>query len=582
MKNKEPFASSMISVHLVLTFWISFFVILAMVLAAILLYIKFSNTLTNIVRTNSIQMVEQVAGTLNSYIEGMISISDQIIETLNTNSVSDREQVENILNAAYKHRNDIVSIAIFENDGSPIAYIPNNLNIKKNVDIKKQHWYLSAIINKGKYYFSSPHVQNIFEKQYRWVVTISRSIYPGNNTIPEASVLVIDMNFNSMEESCNKITIGSRGYAFILDENNSIIYHPQQQIIYSNIKQENVGLIGDNGDGVYTDTEGDRIVVVRSLKHTNWKLIGISYLSDAKATRDDVINFVGALLAIAILFVIAIANIMSRKITDPIVKLTEVMGKVEEGNLEIRADENSYLEVSCLGKSFNHMIDRINKLMEQIKAEQQELRKSELKALQAQINPHFLYNTLDSIAWMCERNKGDGAVIMVQALANLFRYSISKGNEITTVRDELNHAENYFIIQKIRFKDQFDYVIEADESAMSCITLNIILQPIIENAIYHGINMLVDKGKIHVKVKDLGDSILMQVSDNGVGMPEKVLKSIFEQEAASSYGIGVKNVHNRIQIYFGKNYGLSFKSELDVGTTVNIRIPRIERKDWRG
>jgi two-component system sensor histidine kinase YesM len=578
-KMKKIFTNGLRSIHFVLTLWISIFVLVAMIIVAVLLYSKFTNTLTRTVKTNSMQMVEQVAGTLNSYIEEMITISDEIIRDLNAYLIIGSEPVEDTLNATYKTRKDLVSIAFFRSNGSPVAIAPKGLTIKPNSNIVNQSWYLSAARAGDKYVFSSPHVQNIFKGRYSWVVTISRTVSLKNSSIPEKSVFAIDMNFKSMEESCSKITIGSRGYVFILDENNNIIYHPQQQMIYSNIKSEDLEFISGKADGEYTYTDGNSIIVIRSLKHTNWKLIGISYLEDAKATRDEVIRFLGFLLIIAMFFLIIIAVIMSRQITKPIVRLTEAMSEVEKGNLQVHTDENSFYEVSYLGQSFNHMIDRINELLEQIKAEEQELRKSELKALQAQINPHFLYNTLDSILWMCERNEGEGAVIMVQALANLFRFSISKGNELINIRDEIKHAESYLIIQKIRFKDQFEYFIEADESTLPCKTLKIILQPMIENAIYHGINKMVDKGRIDIKIKDRGDSILMQVIDNGLGMTEDVLEGILEQESTFSYGIGVKNVHNRIQIYFGKEYGLSFVSEPDMGTTVNISIPRIEGKE---
>ncbi len=575
-KIKMLFSNSLSSVQFVLSFWISLFALSAMITVAIVMFLKFNNTLTANVITNSVQVVDQVMMTLNSYINNTMDVSDRIVTDMNTYFISDKQAVVDTLNTAYKLRDDIVSMTVFDEKGNVVAAAPLGLEVKNNVNITEQDWYRSSMQSYTPYTFSPPHVQNIYKGKYNWVVTLSRKLDLYNSSISGNAVFTIDMNFNSIEENCSRVTIGSRGYVFILDENDNIIYHPQQQMIYSSIKNEDIGFISGKPDGEYVQAENNSVVVIRSLDQTNWKLIGISFLKDAEATRVEVISFLGRLFMIAIILVTMIAVVMSRRISKPLVRLTETMDKVEKGDLTIHSYEDGFYEVSRLRHSFNHMIDRINELLERIKSEEQELRKSELKALQAQINPHFLYNTLGSILWMCERNDGKGAVVMVQALANLFRISISKGNEIITIKEELQHAESYLIIQKVRYKEQFEYSIDVDENIKNCKSLKIILQPMIENAIYHGIDRMVDKGKITIRIKDCGDTILMQVIDNGLGMPESVLNHILESESSNSYGIGVKNVHHRIQIYFGKEYGLSFQSELDEGTTVNIRIPKIE------
>lgn len=573
---KRIFSNSLSSVQFVLTFWISVFALAAMVTVAIVMFLKFSNTLTANVVTNSAQVVDQVAIALNSYINNTIDVSDRIVSDLNNYFYTDKQSVVNTLETAYKLRDDILTMTVFDGEGEVVAAAPQGLEVKDNIDITQQDWYKASLESLTPFTFSPPHVQNVYKGKYNWVVTLSRKLNLYNKEVPGSSVFTMDMNFSSIEENCSSVTIGSRGYVFILDENDNIIYHPQQQMIYSSIKEEDIGFIGGKEDGEYVHAESSRVVVIRSLAHTNWKLVGISYLEDAAVTQAELVAFLAKLFAIAVVLVIMIAVVMSRRISKPLVRLTETMDKVEQGDLTVHSTEDSFYEVSRLRHSFNHMIDRINELLERIKSEEQELRKSELKALQAQINPHFLYNTLGSILWMCERGDGKGAVVMVQALANLFRISISKGNEMITIKDELQHAESYLIIQKIRYKDQFEYSIEADGSVMGCKSLKIILQPMIENSIYHGIDRMVDKGEIKIRVKDCGDTILMQVIDNGLGMPDEVLKSILESESSNSYGIGVKNVHHRIQIYFGREYGLSFESEPDEGTTVSIRIPKIK------
>ena len=232
-----------------------------------------------------------------------------------------------------------------------------------------------------------------------------------------------------------------------------------------------------------------------------------------------------------------------------------------------------------LSDSFEHMSNRIKQLMERVRTEETELRKTELKALQAQINPHFLYNTLDSIQWMCEQGKNEDAMKMVSALAKLFRISISRGHELIPIKDELQHAKNYLVIQSYRYRNQFSYSFDIETRLEHYLCNKITVQPLIENAIYHGIDRMVDEGEIKISVKeapDNKDDILITVEDNGVGMTEEQCRKILRKERSDSSGIGVKNVNDRLKIYFGEKYGLTIKSELDVGTIVTVRIPKIE------
>ena len=267
---------------------------------------------------------------------------------------------------------------------------------------------------------------------------------------------------------------------------------------------------------------------------------------------------------------------ISAKISQPIKRLEKQMKRLESGDFEISVEEKGEDEVRRLSKAFNLMVAKIKMLMDQIITEQEGKRKSELKALQAQINPHFLYNTLDSIIWMNENKNYEGVTVMVAALAKLFRISLSRGHEIICIADELEHARNYLTIQKIRYKDKFEYTIDAEPGLQSERTLKLILQPIIENAIYHGISPLNEKGIIKISVTSEGNNILFQVSDNGYGIKPEILKELLVKESTSyhSGGVGLKNVNERIKLFYGEEYGIEIKSEIDVGTVVNIRIPR--------
>ena len=290
------------------------------------------------------------------------------------------------------------------------------------------------------------------------------------------------------------------------------------------------------------------------------------------------------LLLVIVLFVAAFTGmILSKVLAKPAKELTKAM-KAFEKNAEnytytqVRGTE----ELMMLSDSFDHMVRRIQKLMEQVRQEEITLRKTELKALQAQINPHFLYNTLDAIAWLCEEGRNKDAEDMVTSLAKLFRISISKGHELITIEKEIQHAQSYLRIETFRYKNQFTYTFDVDENCLGYLCNKITLQPIIENAIYHGLNRMVDEGEITIRIREDGDDIILSVEDNGIGMTEEQCQEILRKEPGDRTGIGIKNVNDRIKIYFGEEYGLTITSELDEGTCVDIRMPKVEKGDYDG
>ena len=235
-------------------------------------------------------------------------------------------------------------------------------------------------------------------------------------------------------------------------------------------------------------------------------------------------------------------------------------------------------EVEHLGKSIKNMLGRIKVLMSDLVAEHNAKRKSEFDTLQSQINPHFLYNTLDIIVWMIENENSDKAVNIVTALAKFFRISLSKGKNIITVKDEVEHVRNYLMIQNMRFKNRFEYSIDVDEEVLSYSSLKLMLQPLVENAIYHGMEFMDGDGEIDVKVFKEDDSLYFTITDNGLGMSEDMVETLLSKDFVPSKkgsGIGVKNVNERIKLYFGSEYGLKVESEPDEGTKITIHLPAV-------
>ena len=393
----------------------------------------------------------------------------------------------------------------------------------------------------------------------------------------EEAWVAVDLRFGSISSYINNVGIGQHGYCFLMDES-GILYHPQQQLIYSQLKSEDTDTLADLPDGTYS--ESNVIYVLQTVEGSPWRVVGVSYV-DELVTSSLWENFwLLALAAVAILLAALVSSIViSRALSRPLKGLSRAMRLFEKNaGTFTYAPVGGAREVQELSESFSHMVVKIQHLMETVRREEINLRKTELKALQAQINPHFLYNTLDSIAWMCEQGRNDEAVQMVNALAQLFRISISRGHELIPIRSELRHAESYLKIQKHRYKNQFSYRFDVDESCLDFLCNKITLQPIIENAIYHGINGLVDEGEIVITLRADGSDVVFTVADNGVGMEEEQIQAILRKERSDHTGIGIKNVNDRLKIYFGEGYGITIDSEPDVGTTVTIRMPQVREE----
>lgn len=535
----------------------------------------YRGSLYQAVTMNSEQVVSQAANTIENYSNGMKEDIQLIGDKIRT--ADSREESSEILNLMAQMRSEVIAIVIYDKAGNVLEYGSKGLELKhpgqKNLSFDPE------LFEKEEYAITAPHVQNLFSNSYPWVVTVEQKVpmklYGGD------VYLTMDIKFSSIAAYVDNVGVGSQGYCYVMDANGDIVYHPQQQLIFSGLKKEDLAMVSGLKDGVHK--EGDILYSVKTLEDGNWRVIGVSYTTELIQSKIyEVLRLIGTNAFVCMLIAIVIIFIIAQRVSKPIKNLVGAMKEFEQdaGNYKYEPEEGIY-ELQTLSVSFEHMVMIIQGLMEQVKQEEITLRKTELKALQAQINPHFLYNTLDSIQWMCEQKEMEKAVVMVSALAKLFRISISKGRELISVEDEINHAKNYLIIQSFRYKNQFKYRFEVDENVLSYYCNKITLQPIIENAIYHGIEQMVDEGEIVIRARETEEDIIFVVSDNGVGMTQEKCQKILKKDLGDNHGIGIKNVNDRIKIYFGEQYGLSVESELDEGTTITIRFPKITETEGK-
>lgn len=540
-------------------------IVFVAVIIALLFFNKlFRDSIEQTAITNAEQSVDQVAVTINNYTNDMIDIMDKLYE----NSIEEPESQEELFSDLIEIRNDVVMIATYD-------IHDNNTGIWSNYDTKEMIYTNLSLYSvpadaPENISISAPHVVSVLDNYYPWVVTITKS---AEESFSNAAKIAIDVQFSGIARYIDEVGIGQHGYCFIMDGEGNVIYHPQQQLIYAGLKNENseIRMLTD-GSHLYEGV----IYTVKNLDNSDWKIIGVTFLDETVNPRVYTMSIVSILILLLVVLISFLSgSLFSYLFTKPVKKLSNAM-RAFENNASGFVFEPivGAVEVNRLSDSFEHLVVRIQQLMEEVKNEENTLRKTELKALQAQINPHFLYNTLDSISWMCEEGRNEDAVLMVNALAKLFRISISRGQEIIPIEKEVQHAECYLQIQKYRYTNQFDYEFDVDENCKEYLCNKITLQPMIENALYHGLNMI-DEGFIKISIHEDGDDVIMSVEDNGVGMTEEQMSRLLENDKTDKHGIGVKNVNDRIKIYFGDKYGITVKSELDEGTCVSIRIPKI-------
>lgn len=530
-------------------------------------------------------IIQQMNQNIDSYIDYMeniaylISSNEDVQDYLFDEKIDNegRYRILNQLQTILDSRSDIRNVGIISKNGRMLIN-DGSKSVNQDLDLNTQEWYATAPEKPNGPILTSSHVQHIISGERPWVITLSRGIRDRSGSGEKEGVFFIDLNYSAISELCDQSTVGTKGYAFILDAKGNIVYHPQQQQLYNELQTENISLIMDTDeDTVLTGTGNDgKLYSISRSEKTGWTVVDCTnvkeLLSKSRQAQSVYVLTAIILVIVALLF----SRFMARSITLPIQKLRDSMKKVQEGDFSVSdVVVDSKNEIGSLTKSFDVMTHRIHELMEQNVHEQEEKRKSELKALQSQINPHFLYNTLDSIIWMAEGKKNEEVVLMTASLARLLRQSISNEDEVVPIANEVEYARGYLTIQKMRYKDKLEFQIEVDSSILYIPLIKLVLQPIIENAIYHGLKYKESKGLLIVKgfMKD-GNAVL-QVIDDGVGMDEETLAHIYDKHKVNyhSNGVGVYNVQKRLKLYYGEDYGITYTSELGKGTTATITIP---------
>lgn len=544
-----------------------------------------------LIRQNDIKdtqnQMERLVNTVEQYLKDMRKISGSanynIIQTFDVSSPEFNQQLSFLYDS---NKDKIQSIALYDTEGELMAAEPVILQ-KKGVNAGQQPWFTQAMAEIENMHFSTPHIQNLFQddaKRYHFVISLSRAVDVIDGDRPENGVLLVDLKYSYLEEMMNRMNDSNRGrYYYVCDGAGNLIYHPYYNKINRGLFRENTDIVCTSEDGVYKKMRSEdgnkQTVIISTIAYTGWKMVGV-VRQDARTDSLEQFRIYMVVIVIMLIMMLLLVNrIVSKKISSPILKLDASVRAYEAGEKPDIYIGGSY-EIRHLGNSIQSSYEEIERLMKEIMEEQNERRKSELAALQSQINPHFLYNTLESITWMIESGKNQDAVFMISELAKLFRISLSRGKTIISIKDELQHCRNYMNIQKYRYKERFETEYDISEEIYSFCTVKLILQPILENAIYYGVGDM-DKDedpRIVVRGWKQEQDIYIAVSDNGIGMRREDVENILtgnQKAIKHGSGVGLINVHTRIRLMFGKKYGLIVESEPDEGTTVTIHLPAV-------
>jgi two-component system sensor histidine kinase YesM len=550
-----------------------------MTLLGVVLYYSVGNIFLDDTLKDTEQTIHKSAEQIELYIDKLKGISYLIANDPHTISYIESNEFEAetellIENAMYTD-SFINSIIIASIDGRILSN-EASINMTVSDDMMSEPWYVSAI--SSNLVLTGARMTNFSMDKDDWVISIRQEIMDSNGD--NIGLVIIDVKYLVIDQLLEETDLGSDGYSFILNDHGDVVYHNDTRYFTdSDLKND---LVDISTMYVGYHQEMNKLTYTESIEGTNWSLYGVSSLDGLDVFRRQLLETLILVEIVLMILVIGTGFYIANIVTKPIKKLENAMLNINQTFMKLNVDEISSHEIKSLANHFNDMIDEIKRLMNEVTVNEKYLRTYELNALHSQINPHFLYNTLDTIVWMAEFEDSEAVINITKSLANFFRLSLSKGKELITLEDEISHAREYLFIQKQRYDEKLSYDIEVDDALLNVMVPKIIIQPIVENAIYHGIKELDGNGFIKVLISKKGDRIEIIVSDDGVGMSQESLdrlRSKLNDMNTTTYvsnkklgGVGILNVHQRIKLYYGEEFGINVESSEKKGTVVIISM----------
>lgn len=550
------------------------------------------------INQNTLQLINQVNRTLEFYLSNMQNITyltafnPEIKRFLAGNEkwqgigeTSDEYQIRQFLQGLTTLYPEVAGILVVNHKGK---YISNEMYARSAKSLTEETWYKEAVRNKGIFkIIGHPSQRNVTtHTNYKneEVVSVVRAIL-NPETQKVEGVVLIDLKLRVIAEATKNVRLGKWGYLMVIDHRGENIYSPRRPLV----EQMPVSWFNKGDSGTFSkEINGQHLqFIYQRSPFTNWTTIGVFSNQESAFEIKEIRFYVTSFVFFVCLIGIGASYYLAYSLSRPIGQLISFMKKAEAGDLTSRYRDDRSDEIGMLGRSFNKMLDQIQRFISLVEWQERQRWEAELRSLQAHIKPHFLYNTLDTIRWMAWKKGAEDVAEVIEALSKLFRIGLSKGKDIISFSEEIEHIQSYLSIQKTRYKDKLNYTFDIAPSVQDLYILKLVLQPVVENAIYHGIKQRRRPGHIFIRAEEQEGQLIIQVKDDGVGMSPETLASLREslsvdftvgdkeEKMKKMKGYGMINVQARIQLTFGNSYGLKVDSEEGKGTTVTIVHPII-------
>ncbi|MCY7096658.1 sensor histidine kinase [Streptococcus oralis] len=557
---------SSLLVRMVISIFLVFLILLALV--GTFYYQSSSSAIEATIEGNSQTTISQASHFIQSYIKKLETTSSGLTQQKDVlayaeNPSQDKvEEIRDLFLTILKADQDLKTMVLVTKSGQVIS-TDDSVQMKTSSDMMVEDWYQKAIHQEAK-----PVLTPARKSDSQWVISVTQELVDAKGA--NLGVLRLDISYETLEAYLNQLQLGQQGFAFIINEKHEFVYHPQHTVYSSASEMEAMKPYIETGQGYTPDHQS--YVSQEKIAGTDWTVIGVSSLEKLDQVRSQLMWTLFGASVTSLFACLCLVWFSLKRWIAPLKDLRETMLKIASGTQNLRAKEAGASELREVTRQFNDMLDQINQLMAAIRRQEETTRQYELQALSSQINPHFLYNTLDTIIWMAEFQDSQRVVQVTKSLATYFRLALNQGKDLISLSDEINHVRQYLFIQKQRYGDKLEYEIDEDPAFGNLVLPKLVLQPLVENALYHGIKEKEGQGHIKVSVQKQNTGLVIRIEDDGVGFQAAGDSS---QSQLKRGGVGLQNVDQRLKLHFGDNYQMKINSAPEKGTIVEICINKI-------
>ena len=558
---------SSLLVRMVISIFLVFLILLAVV--GTFYYRSSSSAIEATIEGDSQTTISQTSHFIQSYIKKLETTSTSLTQQTGVlayaeNPSQDKVKgIRDLFLTILKADQDLKAVVLVTKSGQLIS-TDDTVQMKTSSDMMTEDWYQKAIHQGAKPVLTPAH-----KSDSQWVISVTQELLDAKGA--DLGVLRLDISYETLEAYLNQLQLGQQGFAFIINENHEFVYHPQHTVYSSSSEMEAMKPYIKTGQGYTPDHQS--YVSQEKIAGTDWTVLGVSSLEKLDQVRSQLMwTLLGASFT-SLLACLCLVWFSLKRWIAPLNDLRETMLEIASGNQNLRAKEAGAYELREVTRQFNAMLDQVDQLMVDIRRQEETTRQYQLQALSSQINPHFLYNTLDTIIWMAEFQDSQRVVQVTKSLATYFRLALNQGKDLICLSDEINHVRQYLFIQKQRYGDKLEYEISENPDFDKLVLPKLVLQPLVENALYHGIKEKEGQGHIKVSVQKQDSGLVIRIEDDGIGFQDA---SDSSQSQLKRGGVGLQNVDQRLKLHFGEYYQMKIDSILSKGTTVEIYINRIE------